>query len=91
MIGDLIQPTGIIIKPSENQLKEFAKRVKSLDKEIIFEMIYEKLLNYENMSDANNSKILMVSFILKVYLIFFSFFIIITKIYFSFNISFFYI
>ncbi len=61
LIEDLLQPTGIIIKPSDNQLKEFAKRVKSLDKETIFEMLYGKLLNYETMNDTNNSKIIMVS------------------------------
>ena len=61
LIEDLLQPTGIIIKPSDNQLKEFAKRVKSLDKETIFEMLYGKMLNYETMNDTNNSKIIMVS------------------------------
>ncbi len=60
LIDDLIIPTGISSKPNENQLKEFAKRCKSLDRDVIFKIIVDKLSNYENMSDPSNSKTLNV-------------------------------
>lgn len=56
LVDDLIHPTGISLKPTENVLKEFGRRVKSLDKEIIFGIIMDKLNNYENVSEGNNVK-----------------------------------
>jgi hypothetical protein len=60
----LIIPTGISLKPAENQLKDFAKRAKNLDREVIFKYLFEKLSEYENMGDPTNSKVLTVISIL---------------------------
>lgn len=60
LIDDLIQPTGISLRPNETQLKEFAKRAKNLDREIIFRTLFEKISKYEQMSDGINIKILIV-------------------------------
>ncbi len=62
MIDDLLQPTGISVKPNETQLKELSRRAKNLDREIIFKLLMEKLNNYENMAEGNNLKILTVYF-----------------------------
>ncbi len=56
LVDDIIQPTGISLKPTDNILKEFGKRVKSLDKEIVFNILLDKLNNYENMTEGNNVK-----------------------------------
>ncbi len=56
LVDDIIHPTGISLKPTENILKEFGRRVKSLDKEIIFGILIDKLNSYENMTDGNNVK-----------------------------------
>lgn len=56
MIEDLIQPSGISVKPNENQLKEFIKRCKSLDKEIIFNFLMDKLNNYKNYNTPQEIK-----------------------------------
>ena len=61
----MIQPTGITIKPGETQLKEFGKRAKNLDKNSIFQILCEKLENYEKMSDSTNIKILIVFILIK--------------------------
>jgi hypothetical protein len=60
LIDDLLQPTGISVKPNETQLKELSRRAKNLDREIIFKLLMEKLNNYENMAEGNNLKILTV-------------------------------
>jgi hypothetical protein len=62
LIDDLLQPTGISVKPNETQLKELSRRAKNLDREIIFKLLMEKLNNYENMAEGNNLKILTVYF-----------------------------
>ncbi len=46
LLDDLIQPSGISIKPNDNLLKDFIKRCKSLDKDIIFNYLIDKLNNY---------------------------------------------
>ena len=48
------------MRPNETQLKEFARRAKNLDGELIFTIIIEKLSNYENMGDSTNIKSLIV-------------------------------
>ena len=60
LIDDLTLPTGISHKPNEKELKELSKRAKNLDRELIFRIILEKLMNYENMNDNKNIKTLIV-------------------------------
>jgi hypothetical protein len=43
-------------------LKEFGKRAKTLDREVIFRILWEKLANYEEMIDGSNVKVLAVYF-----------------------------
>jgi len=45
------------MKPADNQIKEFVRKIKTLDKEFIFNKIGEKLANYENVNDQNQFKI----------------------------------
>lgn len=58
----MIQPSGISLKPNENQMKDFSKRAKNLDRELIFKIIFEKMSNYENASDSVSTKILTVNY-----------------------------
>jgi hypothetical protein len=53
-------PTGITLKPSDNQMREFGKRAKTLDREAIFKILWGKLEGYRDMIDGNNVKVLIV-------------------------------
>jgi hypothetical protein len=44
----MLVPTGISLKPSDSQLKEFVKKIKTLDKDFIFNKLCEKLSLYES-------------------------------------------
>jgi hypothetical protein len=55
-LEDLIVPSGISLKPNENQLKDFIKRCKSLDKEMIFNFLMNKLNNYANYNSNQEIK-----------------------------------
>jgi hypothetical protein len=43
LIEEIILPTGISFKPTDLQLKEFAKRVKNFEKQPIIHILNEKL------------------------------------------------
>lgn len=60
LVDDILQPTGITIKPSDSQINEFLKRLKSLDKKLIGKILYEKISNFENLSNQAEIKILTV-------------------------------
>ena len=62
LIDDLLKPTGVNIKPTDNQLNDFIKRVRTLNKDIVYNNFVEKLKNYENTNnDPNLMKQLMVN------------------------------
>ena len=42
----MINAKGVTLKPSDTQLKEFIKRIKSLNKDIVSEILYEKISLY---------------------------------------------
>lgn len=48
LLDDILQPTGISIRPSEHLLNEFYKRAKNLDRDKIFNGIVDKLMNYQS-------------------------------------------
>lgn len=48
------------LKPSDNQIKDFLKRLKSLNKDLVYKIIFEKVSNFQNMSDPNSIKTLTV-------------------------------
>jgi len=48
------------MKPSDNQLKDFVRKIKTLDKEFIFSKIIDKLSNYESNNDPNYFKVVNV-------------------------------
>ena len=60
IIDDVLKVSGVSIKPTENQLKEFVKRIKTLNKEIVFKILKERLINLQCTEDANQIKILNV-------------------------------
>lgn len=60
IIDDILVPTGVTLKPGDNQLKEFIKRLKSLKKDLVYKILLERIKNYENMSDVNSIKTLTV-------------------------------
>jgi 3-isopropylmalate dehydrogenase len=35
LIDDILKPTGVTVKPSDTQIKDFLKRLKTLKKEIV--------------------------------------------------------
>ncbi len=52
------------MKPSESQLKEFIRKIRTLDKEFIFNKIMEKAAAYETLGgDPNYFKVINVSFL----------------------------
>lgn len=60
ILEDILIPSGISIKPSDIQLADFLKRIKTLNKEIISKLILEKIKTNENSSETNSNKVLMV-------------------------------
>ncbi len=44
------------MKPSDNQFKEFSLKLKSSNKELLFDYLIEKLSSYKNMTYGNNIK-----------------------------------
>jgi hypothetical protein len=48
------------MKPSDTQLKDLNLKLKTLNKEIFFEYIIEKLNSYNNMTYGNNIKTFIV-------------------------------
>lgn len=54
-------PTGVTLKPSNNHMKEFIKRLKSLKKDLVFQILIDKIKNYENMADTTSIKTLTVN------------------------------
>jgi len=61
VIEELLQPSGVSVKPSETLFKSFIKRLKTLNNIVIFGLLYDKLQDYENMQDVSSNKTLMVS------------------------------
>ena len=61
LIEDLLVPTGISMKPSDSQLKEFCKKIKTLDKNFICNKLLEKINNYSDITDQNQFKVLNVN------------------------------
>jgi hypothetical protein len=70
-LEDLIVPSGIYLKPNEGQLKEFIKRCKNLDKEIIFNFLMDKLNNYSSYRNTQEIKSFCVN---KIFILIFHFF-----------------
>ena len=51
VIDEVLEISGISNKPTESQLKEFNKRIKTLNNEIIFNSINERIMNKINQND----------------------------------------
>jgi len=62
IIDDILVPTGVTLKPSDNQIKEFLKRLKSLNKDLVYKILLDKVLNYQNMTDQNSIKTFTVKY-----------------------------
>ena len=60
LIDNFLKPIGATVKPSESQLKEILKKLKTLNKQIVLNILFDRLKNYENMGDNNQIKILTV-------------------------------
>ena len=56
LLDDILQPTGIQLKPAEHLLRDFTKRAKNFDKERIFYYLINRITPYKeyvNNSDKN--------------------------------------
>jgi hypothetical protein len=60
LIDDILKPIGVTVKPSENQIKDFLKRLKTLKKEIVLNILFDRLKSYESMGDTTQFKVLQV-------------------------------
>jgi hypothetical protein len=60
LIDDVVNAGGMTLKPAESQLKEFIRRLKSLNKDIVCDIINERLMKFDEMSNSEQSKILIV-------------------------------
>jgi hypothetical protein len=60
LIDDILKPTGVTVKPSDTQIKDFLKRLKTLKKEIVLNILFDRLKNYESMGDSTQFKVLQV-------------------------------
>mmetsp|Transcript_6778 Transcript_6778/g.7030 ORF Transcript_6778/g.7030 Transcript_6778/m.7030 type:complete len:433 (-) Transcript_6778:58-1356(-) len=56
LINDLTKPTGVSYNPSESQLKEIGKRSKNLNSNNLYELLLNKIYNFQNVSDNNELK-----------------------------------
>ena len=56
LIDDILQPTGIKIKPDEKLMIDFCRRAKNLDRNLIYSYIMEKISPYKTYV-GNNEKI----------------------------------
>jgi hypothetical protein len=54
VIDDILKPTGVTIKPSENQLNDFLKRIKAFNKEIVFKILIQNVKIFANVNDDQN-------------------------------------
>jgi hypothetical protein len=61
LIDSILIPTGVTIKPSESQIKDFLKRLKNLNKQIVLKILLERLNSYELMTSSDQIKVLQVS------------------------------
>jgi hypothetical protein len=68
LIDDILQPIGVSVKPSDNQIKEFLRRLKTLKKEIVLNILIDRLKNYENMGDSSQFKVLQVIILIFIFL-----------------------
>ena len=59
LIDDILQPTGIKIKPDEKLMVDFCRRAKNLDRTLIYTYIMEKISPYKTYV-GNNEKINML-------------------------------
>ena len=56
LIDDILQPTGIKIKPDEKLMVDFCRRAKNLDRTLIYSYLMEKISQYKTFV-GNNEKI----------------------------------
>ena len=60
LIDGILLPTGVTIKPSENNMKDFLKRLKTLNKQTVLKILLERLEIYESITGNDQVKILQV-------------------------------
>jgi hypothetical protein len=61
IIDDVLNAKGVTLKPAETQMKEFIKRLKTLNKDIVCDIFNEKLLKFDEMGDGDKIRVLVVS------------------------------
>jgi hypothetical protein len=61
LIDGILIPTGVTIKPSESQIKDFLKRLKTLNKQIVLKILLERLNSHKLMTSSDQIKVLQVS------------------------------
>lgn len=51
LIDSILAPSGISVKPSDLQFKDFLARVKTLNKDTINKLLHERLISFEQNQD----------------------------------------
>jgi hypothetical protein len=60
LIESVLNSKGVTLKPTELQLKDFIKRLKSLDKDTVCDILNEKLMKFNEMEDTEQVRMLLV-------------------------------
>jgi len=63
LIDEILQPSGVSVKPSPSEMKDFMKRLKILNKKIVLDILFNRLQDYEE-NDTDAMKTLMVSLVI---------------------------
>jgi hypothetical protein len=64
LIDDVLNSKGVSVKPTETLLKDFIKRLKTLNKDIVCDVLNEKLMKFNEMEDNDQIRVLIVSYII---------------------------
>ncbi len=56
LISDVINAKGVTMKPSEIILKDFIKRLKTLNRDIISDILFERICEFSESEDNNDMK-----------------------------------
>jgi hypothetical protein len=54
LIDDILKPAGVTIKPSDSQLNDFIRRIKTLNKDVIGKILIERINNLATPTEDQN-------------------------------------
>jgi len=56
LVSEITKPTGVSYNPTENQLKELVRRAKTLNQEVLYDSLLNKVYDYNNITNNNSMK-----------------------------------